>query len=73
MSSHTSQLNSFFQSFEYFLFVVKGGINSLQVLEGGSAISESEQLDPFSVWILELATEEEVLASSEYPCLHVDI
>ena len=32
-------------------------------LEGGSAISESEseQLDPFSVWVLEVATEEDVL------------
>ena len=31
-------------------------------MEEGSAISESEQLDPFSIWVLELATEEDVLA-----------
>ena len=55
-SSYTRQLNLFSQVFEYFLFIVQGQINSLQAfLDGGSAISESEQLDRFSVWGLELA------------------
>ena len=64
-STYISQLNSLSQFFENFFFVVKGWIYSLQVfLEGGSGISESEseQLDPCSVWVLELATEEDVLA-----------
>ena len=62
-SSYTSQLDYFSQFFEYFLFIVEDRINSLQAfLEGGSAISESEQMDLFSVWVLELATEEDILA-----------
>ena len=49
-------------SLSIFSFFVEGWINSLQAfLEGSSAISESEQLDPFSMWVLELATEEDVL------------
>ena len=59
---HHCQLNLFSQFFEYFLFAIKGWIYYLQAfLEGGSAM-ESEQLDPFSACILELATEEDVLA-----------